>query len=232
MWILSRHGRAAAFPRRPFQEEIVMLWQESRPSRRCIFVIAGALLLVALVPVAGCSRGGDKEEEAPPSSYYVPRSAQPADSLATATTPEMPAEETTGAAAPAGSVAANPATATGATVERSVAERPMAGSPAAERPAVRRPPSSGTLATGERAGSGGYGPYCLQVGSFQRLANAEAQQAKLAEHGFEAVIVPANVSGEKYYRVWVPYLTSRDEAEMLGRRLQRELGLAYLVRQE
>jgi cell division protein FtsN len=82
------------------------------------------------------------------------------------------------------------------------------------------------------AGAGGYGPYCVQVGSFRRLGNAEKRQSELAAHGFEAVIVPADVYGEKYYRVWVPYLKSRDEAEMLGRRLQRELGLAYLVRQD
>ncbi|MFH1843151.1 MAG: SPOR domain-containing protein [bacterium] len=94
--------------------------------------------------------------------------------------------------------------------------------------------SSAVSAAGEptplqRTGSG---HYHLQVGSFRSMENAEVRLGRLASFGVEAEIVNATVNGTLYHRVMIKHLDSLQEAQDLGRQLERELGVTYLIRKE
>ncbi len=82
------------------------------------------------------------------------------------------------------------------------------------------------------AGADDLGPYCLQVGSFRQVANADRRLARLSESGVHAVIETATVGGLRYHRVCVPNLPDQTAARRLGDTLYAEYGFAYLIRKE
>jgi len=79
---------------------------------------------------------------------------------------------------------------------------------------------------------GGFGPYCVQIGTFLLREDAQRRVAELAEIGVTATLVIAPADGRIYQRVYVPNLANAEEANSLGQRVKSELGFAYLVRKE
>jgi len=99
------------------------------------------------------------------------------------------------------------------------------------RAEVKPPPIQSTSpAQDGRAIAGYYGPYCLQVGSFQTTARAERRAAELEASGYTVKIVEAMVHGTQYYRVYLPNLPTEADAQHLGENLRQNLGFDYLVR--
>ena len=83
-----------------------------------------------------------------------------------------------------------------------------------------------------QVGDGGFGPYCVQIGTFLLPEDAQRRVAELAEIGVTATLVIAPADGKIYQRVYVPNLADAEEAKALGQRVESELGFAYLVRKE
>ena len=178
-----------------------------------------ALLLLGLgLVVAGCG-GGDDERAQPATAQSSDQWSAPlpaavidtplvaeADSAAAGRYDDQPAEIPT---------AEPPAT---------VAE-PAAG-------AAQPPPPAAAEPVRVVAGADDLGPYCLQVGSFRQVANAERRLARLSESGVHAVIETATVGGRRYHRVCVPNLPDQTAARRLGDTLYAEYGFAYLIRKE
>ncbi|MCG8590851.1 MAG: SPOR domain-containing protein [Proteobacteria bacterium] len=106
----------------------------------------------------------------------------------------------------------------------SVAERPPAASPP-RRPEApkesREPRPTGT-------GSG----FAVQVGAFADSGSAEALAAALTRKGFTVYLAPAPAQGDQRWRVRVGPVGSRDEAEVMARRLKTEEKLPTWVLSE
>jgi len=151
----------------------------------------------------------------------VPESpAGPAGREAAAGTVEQPANGEAGA--PSGSEASADRAPTGQ------ADAPPAQEPVREpargpapRPAKPDPPAIQPRASG---------PWALQVGAFQREANADGLVQTLAARDLTAhVRAVGTSSGEIVYRVWVGWFTSRSEAAAYAAQERERLGEAFPV---
>jgi DedD protein len=169
-----------------------------------------AVLIMALLALAGC--GGDKEEPQPDrqSSGLVPAAVD---------TASRAAEADTGAAGPVGDEMDEPV-----------------GDPMADAPETRvtetltatgqaAPPKARTTPAPTAPG----GDFSLQVGSFRQQENAGKLAAQVQELGYKARVETAVVGGLTYHRVFVRGLADRTEAENLGEELRSRLGINYLV---
>jgi cell division septation protein DedD len=76
------------------------------------------------------------------------------------------------------------------------------------------------------------GEWAVQVGSFRQSANADEIVAQLRDAGVTAEVVPAMVSGERYYRVMVVSLATRSDAERMQSWLAANLDLQGFVRRD
>ena len=178
---------------------------------------AAALLLLGLgLVVVGCG-GGDEERAQPATDHSSDQWSAP---LPAAVIDTSLVAETDSAAADGSG--------------EQPAEIPPAEPPAAAAvPAgAAQPPPAAAEPVRVVAGADDLGPYCLQVGSFRQVANAERRLARLSESGVHAVIETATVGGRRYHRVCVPNLPDQTAARRLGDTLYAEYGFAYLIRKE
>lgn len=176
--------------------------------RRLPCATAALLLLGLGLVVAGCG-GGDEERAQPATDHSSDQWSAPLPA-AVVDTP-LVAEADSAAAGGYG-------------------EQPAA-IPPAEPPAAAAAPAAAEPVR-VVAGADDLGPYCLQVGSFRQVANADQRLARLSESGVHAVIETATVGGMRYHRVCVPNLPDQTAARRLGDTLYAEYGFAYLIRKE
>jgi cell division septation protein DedD len=73
------------------------------------------------------------------------------------------------------------------------------------------------------------GPWFVQVGSFPGHDSAESYAKKLAQKGYFAYVLEADVNGKKYYRVRVGRMASREEAVALQRVLNQKENLPRTI---
>ena len=69
----------------------------------------------------------------------------------------------------------------------------------------------------------------VQVGSYPERKTAEKIAKKLADNGYDAIVVAADIQGKKYHRVRVGRLASRAEAEALQRALRDKENLPRTI---
>jgi len=190
------------------------------PRLRSAFLLAlTALLGIGLVAVGGCGGGSDRSAD-DSREQLVPDPA--VESEETGGETDLPAAADS--VIPVDNVAP-PVAATANAVPAAAPTVPPASQPASP-PAPSPPPKVAAPA------AAGYGPYCLQVGSFRQRERAERRLTELAPAGLHLKIVEATVSGQRYWRVYVPNLETRSDATRLGERLKERFGFDYLVRKE
>ncbi|MCF4150523.1 SPOR domain-containing protein [Dethiosulfovibrio sp. F2B] len=68
----------------------------------------------------------------------------------------------------------------------------------------------------------------VQIGAFEQRSMAKALASKVDSKGYSAIIGEGIVNGTRYYRVWIPGGTSRNQATAIGERLKK-LGYPYFV---
>jgi len=122
--------------------------------------------------------------------------------------------------------------------------KPGASRPITETPATdplgdlvksRAEPSGGTQSAAVTPTPGaGADPflYFVQVGAFRSAEDAEAQRAKLAMLGIEALVTEREQAGRTVFRVRMGPLKSRDDADGLQLRLQELTIESQIVRVE
>ncbi len=64
------------------------------------------------------------------------------------------------------------------------------------------------------------GVYKLQAGSFSTHADAEKRRAELGLIGIQSMVVPANVNGRTYHRVFIGPIDDLDELNLMRSRLR------------
>ena len=69
------------------------------------------------------------------------------------------------------------------------------------------------------------GRYLLQVGAYKNRPSADRMATDLRDMGYPAQVVP----GEETFRVRIGFFRGVSEAEAVGRRLKRDLGLEYWI---
>jgi cell division protein FtsN len=68
----------------------------------------------------------------------------------------------------------------------------------------------------------------VQIGAFKQRSMAKALASKVDSKGYSTIIGEGIVNGTRYYRVWIPGGTSRNQATAVGERLKK-LGYPYFV---
>ncbi|MBN1131280.1 MAG: SPOR domain-containing protein, partial [Chitinispirillaceae bacterium] len=93
-----------------------------------------------------------------------------------------------------------------------------------------RPPSRAGVMQGKKPSGGGNDTsFTLQVGAFSSRERAMELRQKLIKTHKNVVCVPALVSEQTFYRVWVGDFASREEAERFGRDRFVRQGQSYRI---
>lgn len=94
-----------------------------------------------------------------------------------------------------------------------------------QEPATASEPDGEVSPKSEQISFSAHGRYLIQVAAYQDRARAERLAGDLRLMGYPSGVVP----GEGIYRVRIGFFEEVSEAEVLGERLKKELGLSFWV---
>jgi cell division protein FtsN len=116
---------------------------------------------------------------------------------------------------------------------RGAAESPAAGTPAPAAAPDRAPPASaGAAPAGDGAEPAAERSlYVLQAGAFRLADDADNMKAKLALIGLEARVQPAEVNGQRIFRVRIGPYVNLDDLNRARARLEENGIESSVVRQ-